>query len=405
MFPVSDAFLSALRGSHERALRVEVWRDGTLLMGDLPVESGSVTVDERSRVRRTANLVVADPDLLPQEDDAILSTAGTELRVLSGVRYADGSAELVPVGVFRVSSVTRRRWGAELDVVGEDLSATVADGVFWSPTATEPGIRIPDEIAAMVTRVVDVDVLDLSGSLATTAACVWDSDRWGAIEELSTAIGCETFFTPTGAAMIRRIPSVAADPVWIVDAGDGGVLLEASQGVTRDGMYNGVIAYADDGTRNSMAPTGAYALQRSGPLRWRKGLKKPRFYMSPLLKTKEQCRSAAESILQRANSGARQLSVDVVPNPALDVGDTVLIRLPDGTEALRVITKLTLPLGPTGGMQLEVRGDADFAEGDLEPCEPGDTLLPLGGGQDNGAAWPGFPFVPTPVVGIHRHFW
>ena len=56
--------------------------------------------------------------------------------------------------------------------------------------------------------------------------------------------------------------------------------------------------------------------------------------------------AAAAGLLARSEEHERIVDPQAVPNPALDVGDAVRVRVPsDGVDEVRIITALELPLG------------------------------------------------------------
>jgi hypothetical protein len=84
-------------------------------------------------------------------------------------------------------------------------------------------------------------------------------------------------------------------------------------------------------------------------------------FTSPLLLTAEQALSAAYTLLAKHSAPARTLSLSMVPNPALDAGDSITVEWPGaqlgGVDSVR-IQQIVHPLGrgeqkitamPTGG--------------------------------------------------------
>ena len=132
-----DRFLAAISGPHEVAVRAVLLDggDGT----DLPtVVDGSVTLDANAATRGRCDLSIADDGTLgwiPTDSDSDLAPYSNEIRIERGVRYADGTTELVPLGVFRIENTGIDDSGAELAIAlsGQDRSARIIDAKFEEP--------------------------------------------------------------------------------------------------------------------------------------------------------------------------------------------------------------------------------------------------------------------------------
>jgi len=355
MWDASDRFLEALRGPHEVTTRVDVFFGGALIEQDLKVENGSVTVDEGSQVRRTANLTIADPALDPAGVIDLLAPFGTEILVRRGITFGEGDEELIPLGVFRVDEAGRGGVYEGVQVQASDRSNAVAEARFLKPWNTPAGKEIRVEIEDLVRDVFpSVEFYDLTEDESPTTAGTWERDRWEAIDRLATAIGAELVFDPLGRAILRPVPTAADVPVWTVDAGARGVMLDVSTGISRAEVYNAV-ATIGESTEGQPAING-YAYVTSGPLAWGGPFgKKPRFFTSQYITTVDQAAKAAQSILARSTGFSRTVNPTSIVNPALDAGDTLSIVLPDGLVYEHVIRSLTIPLGVAEALPITTR--------------------------------------------------
>lgn len=357
MYDVSDLFLRTLRVSHAVELRVDAYKAGVLFAEDLPISGGSVSVDSGSQVRRTLRLTIADPSLDPGIDaDSTLSPFSTELRVQRGVRYPNGDIEWVPLGWFRLDSVSAST-SAQVQVTGVDRAAYVQDSRFLQVEAANTSNTIPTEIARLINAVLpSVTVTDLTGSTATTPAAFWQEDRWGAINELAQSIGGSVYFNPDGNAVIATTPAITNTPVWWVDAGESGVLLDISAESTREGVYNAVVASGE--ASGDIAPVVATVTDNdpASPTYWLGPFgQKPRFYVSPFITTTAQATSAATSLLNRVRGLSRQLRLSMLTNPALEAGDVIRIRFPDGSTEAHLIDSVDVPLDAESASSLSTR--------------------------------------------------
>lgn len=359
MWDVSGRWDDAIRRAHDVVTTIEVWQNGSK-QTTLNCTGGTVTLDEGSKVRRTISFDCSDVALEPDDAADLLSPFGTDLHVFSGITYTEGDTELVPLGVFRIGNTTRASILAGLSITGSDYSQPIADDRFVTPWNTPAGSAIVDEIARIVHDFDStIEVYDLTGSQQLTAKATFEQERWDAIESLAASIGAEAAFDQVGRLIVRPVPmpTSTSDVVWVVDAGyDTAVITDVATGLSAEGVYNAVVASSSSAGDN---PVSSVVYQSSGPLAWRAGFKRPRFYSSPLLKTADACTSAATAILARSAVYSRQINPIIVPNPALDVGDFVQVVMADGTTEIRALSKITVPLD-LNPMDLETRIGIDY---------------------------------------------
>lgn len=93
----SDAFQTAVRGSHQAVCRVDIIRDDKVV-ATLPVFDGQVTADRTAAQMRAFTASVADPTgvVIPLDKSALLAPFGTRAALYRGVRVpsADTSVTL-----------------------------------------------------------------------------------------------------------------------------------------------------------------------------------------------------------------------------------------------------------------------------------------------------------------------
>lgn len=361
MYPVSPEFLYALRYSHAVEIKATAYLGGAVVAGaeDLAVVDGSVRVDARSKVRRNLEgLKVTSASGTAAVRD-LLTPPGTELQLWRGIRYGNGRTELAPIGRFLVDKVTDDLAApGAVTITAPDVTQRVIDDKFLTPRAGTVGQTIAGQIASLITETIpSATVTDNSGSAATVpAGIVWERERWDAVEELATAIGCTVYADPTGGFVIDPAPSLGTPAPWTVNAGAGAVLLGGDRTLGRDGVYNVVQATSDP----TDGGTPAYGLAQdtnpasptrvSGPFG-----RVPRFYSSALLRSNAQAQAAAEAILAKSLGRRSSLSLSVLVNPALEGGDRIDVALPDGTGEQHIADSFTVPLSPSAPMPIETR--------------------------------------------------
>lgn len=375
MQPVSDRFLAAIRTNHAVASYA------TLLPADgspaipLPLltSGGQVTLDRTADVRGTCQVNVAPfrddtghvgEALYPQTTTAPLNVYGSEVLVGRGVRFADGVSEYVQLGRFRIDSLERSLPGGAITITGSDRSKQVADTRFLKPRKLTS-----QSVLSLVTLLVhevwpNATILDRSSGAAaatTIPTHAVPSDRWPEVQRVCRLIGCEGFFDATGDFIIQPVASpTSAASVWTVDAGETGVLVEAQNTLTREGAPNVIVVRGEDPASGqqpvqSASPHG-YDLGATSPTKVGGAYGTvPMFYASGHVRTVAQANAVADAMLADHLGASKSVSFVAVPNPALEPGDGLTIRYPDGVSELHVIDVVNHPLDAASAMSAETR--------------------------------------------------
>lgn len=386
MQQVTEEFLKSLTGSITPVVRVDAWRAGRLIAADLPVTGGQVTITAGQAIRSRVSVSVTDGSseefkagsLVPRRQDDILHPlSGTELRISAGLKLAERD-EWVALGRYVIVSADsgEEQWhlydrpGGSTAVVNaaattslecSDLARKVQDDRFLAVEQPKTATTVAAEIARLLWGVVDWRAPDGMPGVGVPADITYDADRLDACIKLAAAADMELIFRPDGVATLQS-PSLSA-PVWTVASGDGegSGLMTFSREVTRDGFYNAV--QVTGATEEGKLPVRATATLNEGPSRFNGPLGRiPFFFPNPLDTTQPSAERSAITRLGTLVKGRSQtISVTCAWNPALEVGDTILIRIPTGEIPARVI-EATWPLLP-GPMTLKATVDPDALAG------------------------------------------
>lgn len=147
MYPVSDKFLQALRQDHTAAARVELYRLGELLDGNIPIIQGTVTDDSQALIRRRLGLTLpASPQVLSALSALVpekggLWPLGNELKVYSGIRHpaVKPSTTRIQAGHLAlpgtVGSYASTPDSPDLDVTDLDVRILGLSMEDWTPSA------------------------------------------------------------------------------------------------------------------------------------------------------------------------------------------------------------------------------------------------------------------------------
>lgn len=346
MYSVSDRFLQRLAESHTVATRVQLFlTDGRTV--DLEHTGGSVTVDRGQSIRRTCTVTGCDVTLIPRTPADQLATYGARLRLARGVDYGDGTSELVPLGVFRLDAVEGDLGQGPVTLQGKDLSAIITDDSFTEPwTAT--GTVVSAVTALIVRSIPDAAVItDIVDAAIGRRTFDTEGDPWAAVQEIAAVAGAVVYASADGVFVIATLPDLlTTDPVWAVEATEGGVYISGTRAMTSDGVKNGWLARGEN-TADNVAPVSYLAtdVDPNSPTYWGGPFgRRPGFHSSSTLITLAACTQAANLKLTVAKLPNASGNFSSLPNPALEVGDVLRVLHEDGTRELHQVAAFTVPL-------------------------------------------------------------
>lgn len=364
MYPVSEGFTAALAQSHRIAARAELVTATDTYV--LDVTDGSVTVDGSAAVRRRCTVTLTDDSgkLVPADITDLLAPNGNELKLYRGVTFADGSTELVPLGVFRITKpqVSGGRGTLVIRVDGYDRARAVQRARFTEtytiPAGTNYATAISDLLESRVTGLsFNLAATDHETSGPLVYGTSADNDPWKDATELAKSIGFELFFDADGVCVLRPEPDPsAAATVASYAEGDNATILSVDRELSDEETYNHVVVSGESQTttpvraeaRDEDPSSATYYLGPFGDV--------PRFYASPLITTSAQAQDAADALLRRSLGLVEVVRFSAVPNPAHDVGDVVQVAYSAGrVDGLYVLDQFTVPLSAGGVLTATTR--------------------------------------------------
>ena len=363
MYPVTDTFLSSVRKSHISKVKVEIYdaATGTILSTASPI-SGEVTIDSRRSVRRQCSLEFVDADgtLVPTNNrSSVLLPFNREIKIYRGVLYQDGTEELVPLGVFQITTVevTDTASGVRITVQGSDRSLRIAKAKWTNhnfyieqdtPKETAiaqilkdryPNVKTDFPATGQVTSLV-YPTLDQS------------SDPWKEALKIAESAAMDLYFDENGTARMRPIPDPDLGKALIeYTDGEDSVLTQLGRNLSSDESYNHVI-YTGEGTNLTIGVIGeAFDNNPSSPTYVTTYGSVPIFKSSPNILTVAEAEEAARAELKKVLGAAEKISWDQIVNPAHDVYDLVkIVRGPSGVNSTLMLDAITIPLAATATM-------------------------------------------------------
>lgn len=358
----TDRFLEEIRTSHEVYTYVDL-SSPTLESVRLTVTDGDVKVDRTAQVRRSCSLKCIDPtgELTPTGVGSVLTPYGTELRPYRGVRYADGTTEVYPLGVFRLakSDIDDGNDADELSLEAYDLSRTVQRDKFKVPYTVAAGTNMVDAIKAILARTFpDLEYDAITTTMTITAPRLYDAgdDPWEACTELARSLGCELFFDAEGIVVIappHDADALPAPDFTYIEGENGCTMTELSLTYTDEPGHNGVIVVGESPGDEKPPVRGeawdddpASPTYRYGPYG-----EVPQFVTDSAVKTDEEAQAMARSMLSGHLGASSLISVKAVPNPSFEAGDVVEVkRQALGVSGLYGIDAFNIPL-QSGALQ------------------------------------------------------
>jgi hypothetical protein len=357
---------------------------GALLLSDIRVLGGQVTVDRTAAHRRQCSVEVgafgkdglAIDNIIPKDPTDPLAPYGPILKVwrsilipdaINGFQGASGQRFRMTVwqqGVFRLSEASVSDDGVpKLKVTGYDHSRTVARNKFTLPYVVAAGQNYGDAIIAMCRD--RLPTLEDTGHsvTATTPQIVVDpeQDPWETAQSWASAVGCEVYFNVFGQLVIRPEPDLASDPVvWTYADGSSSTnstLLQVERSMDDEPGYNGVVLTSESNTLSTPIRSEVWDDNPSSPT-YANGPygRVPKFVSSPLVTTQAQGDAAARAELLRSSGGTSTLTLATIPNPAQEAGDVVRVLRPASrTDLTAVLDGFTMPLDLQSPMTVRTR--------------------------------------------------
>ena len=397
--------------------------DGTF--ANLAVTGGSVKVDRTSQdARRTCSLTINDPSLVPIVATDPLGIYGNHLYIYRGVLWnpdaipqalwdapppltpalrapANKAYELVPLGVFRISSTSiseDTQGNVTISVEGADISSNISKNAWTNPvtvwktryqvpvpkTSTTPEqtyvastvqealkLLINDRWSIGKKSVFGETQFDFSGVAdmelkrpvimgSANVSTSGSNSPWVDFTGLATSLGAELFINADGAFTLKRIPDPnTIPPVWSFLDGEGGLLTNASRKLDVDKAINYVIATGENtGAKQALkaiaydgdpaSPT--YYLGEFGRVVGRESGRKK-------LTTQAQVQNAADTYLNWFVGGEEAVTIEGIVNPALDTGDVVMVR--------RKAVGIYNPYATLAELSATIRGDGATAVSEI----------------------------------------
>jgi len=354
-------FADLISGSHTArfaAIAPIGFQTGTDPQGEpLPIIGGGVTFDATADVWASGDLTVSAA--WPGPTNETLTVFGGEVFLARGVETGAGGVAWSPLGYFRISDATQDAAAkGPIRLTLDDRMMTIIESRLIFPRVYEPTTTVQAAVEDLVLDVYPNAVIEFEDGTGATLIgrqVTVEENRYDGLVDFADGLGQIAYFDERGVLLFRNVPD-ATEPVWTVKAGPGGVQVNASRKLTRDRVYNAVVARGEGMDDIPPVQAVAYDASPTSPTRWGGPFGMiPRFYASPFITTVPQARSAATSILRRSIGAPYTVSLSVVPNPAMRPYDAIRVIYDDASREMHVVDKFTLPFDVTTAAGIATR--------------------------------------------------
>lgn len=331
-------------------------------------------MDAKAEVRTTLDMTTAGVDangnrMWPNYASDQLAPYGKEIFIERGIDYRAGVTEWVSLGYLRTyTSEQDDPPDGPIRIAGRDRMSAVIDGKLLNPVqfaASRTRESVVEQLVVQVLPYAEIE-WDSGGTVTLGRTLVAEEDRYEFLNNLVTSAGKIWYWDHRGILVIKNPPNPGA-PVWDVDHGENGVLVEMSRDLTREGIFNGVVATGEGSDTSAPARSVAVDGSQRSPTFWFGAFGQvPTFYSSPFITTKAQAFSAASALLARSLGAPYVVEFGTIVNPALEVLDPIRVIYPDkarsrgGNTELHIVERLTVPLSAEQAMSGTTREQARF---------------------------------------------
>jgi hypothetical protein len=286
-----------------------------------------------------------------------------------------GNGELwSPLGYFGIRSVEQddAPYGP-IRLSCQDRMAGIIEARPLTPREFRRTRTVASVLAEVVGQVYPAAIIaidDDSGAGTLGRTLVMEESRYEVLLEIADSLGKIIFWDGEGVLRLETAPDDTV-PLWQVKAGRNGVLVRAGRRVTRDRVFNGVVATGEAGESDA-DPVRAVVVDRgpTSPTRWASiddggfGFV-PKVYASPFIRSVGQATTTAREMLRRSLGAPYSVDFGTVVNPALRPYHPIRVTQQDGNREVHVVDRVTVPLVAGGHMTGATRETTQVVIGGL----------------------------------------
>ena len=314
-----------LTSAYAMEVTVESWL-GTEFLGSVPVEDGSVAWDASQQVQGSLSLTVPRVGAVENEDwrdwdptdprhplacyGQVLHVSLTISSVLSGDWWT------IPIGRFLITAV--EPGASTVRVTGKSLLQRLEEDRLTEPMTPDPAGTLASELRRLVGSRMGLIIASELGD-RPCPSMTWGESRIDAVYEIARSWPAVVREGGDGILYVSPpTPDPTSRPDLRLSDGAEGTVVGVAASVSRDKIYNRVVARGQESSDEGTPSFQAIADQLNGPMRvdGPYGVV-PRFFSSPLITSTAQAKSTAEAMLADAVRKKIKVPVEHAPDPRI----------------------------------------------------------------------------------------
>lgn len=360
MLDASDRFLAQI-GTTTRWVTVAEYTNDGRSWNPLQLIDGTVQRSLSQQIHWQTDIKIVS--------DENVNAINTRLRLRHGVAYGPGDVEMINFGYYRVADVTPDARSATMSVRGESYESFIIRHRLGTPKRYRPDSA--RGTLDLIIREVFYETRNARWRPGVdpnqhVPAIQADKDRWAIVDgrssspSIANAVGGRVIADATGGFVVLPVPSLADAPVFKINSGEGGALLQRSVVQSSEGVAN-MMCVRGESTEGVVTATARVADDDpNSPTYFRRKPSEggfgtvPMFYVSPLLTTYAQAERTGRAMLAQRLGQQRTITFDSLHHPLLEPGDVVVITTPGEPETRAILDSVSYNLRG-GSMSAETR--------------------------------------------------
>ncbi len=379
MYMASRALLDAVKSSHQAIACADVLDPFMHSRHTLEIVDGSFTVDYNATVRRQATLSVYDESgtLIPKVASDLLSPFTTRIQGFRGIQLPPGSpyptppdgAELLPQGVFKIAKLALAEQssgstgsGGGIGNSGQGASgsggrllaltlldvSSQAQQNLADPVGIDGGTPVEQAIIILLRTVLPTMQFRFptTGFTCPPLLITEVKNVWTEAQNLAISIGMDIMLDRNGVCILApRMGAASTAFVWEFTEDENATSWSMNRALSSDMLPNVVVVVSTNSATPGVKGVAADMDPASPTYRYGPYGQNVETIKSDRITSSDQAQRAAQGLLARKLGTAEQVTFDAIPNPALDVGDTVVLtRRSMGLYGQRmIVSKITMP--------------------------------------------------------------
>ena len=357
----SQKFYQALKESHNPIHQMVATKGGTSMTIDYLDASLTQSYDDTSRWSMDCTLLTPS-NYSVDGFKAFLNTRLTTLQPWRGIAFFDGTQEMINFAKFYITDIVVDRKSYAYPVLKVqafdrscraqgDIGTTVGISLGSDPSLIVPQIlarRIPHATYALARTPYRTPYLVLTP----------DQDAWSEAQRLMASVGQSIYFDRNDRCVSSaRALAPSTEYVWHYNSQVLSDFANTTRHASNDLFPNVVNVVSTNPATPNVVGQAADNNPDSATYRYGDYGEQPVTYRSEQVTTTAQANAMAQYLLSRLLGPQDEITFEAVPNPILDVGDTIRITDPDeGLNAMPLlVTNLKMPLTTDGIMEVTAR--------------------------------------------------